>query len=128
MKPPSFTIGFDFFGDPFLNCAVTALRQLLRADADLKVRRHYMCCSYLYNDLEYYRRISCRPRLKTMKFRVGMVNMVALWLVNLPPPNVPHHRNKSLIRPYQRKPIVNKPFIRLCFWLGYARTDLYGRA
>ena len=32
------------------------------------------------------------------------------------PPNVPHHRNKGLIRPYQGKPIVNKPFIlRPCF-------------
>ena len=34
-------------------------------------------------------------------------------------PTPPQHtppRNKGLMRPYQRKPIVNKPLIRTCFW------------
>ena len=47
-------------------------------------------------------------------------NAVKSWLVNLPPPNVPP-RNKGLIRPYEGKPMVNKPLIRPCFLGGYVR-------
>ena len=44
-------------------------------------------------------------------------DMFKNWLVNLPAPNVPP-QNSGVIRPYQGKPLVDKPLIRPYIWGG----------
>ena len=50
----------------------------------------------------------CFPLFKIVTMNSRLVNLP-------PPPTYPLPRNKGLMRPYQRKPMVNKPLVRTCF-------------
>ena len=100
LNHPNFTIDFDYFWDSLP-----------------KLCRSYMGCSYLtiWNNIGKF---LVGLDFKTMKFPRWHGEYGGIMASQpTPPPNVPHHRNKGLIRPYQGKPIVSKPFIlRTCFW------------